>query len=61
VEVARWITYTQAASILDCHFSNVAKLIRTGDLTSTGQRSTVDHPTASISEAERPSSSRLLG
>ena len=34
VEVARWITYTQAASILDCHFSNVAKLIRTGDLTS---------------------------
>ena len=32
------LTYEQAAAILGCHFSNVAKLIRKGDLTSTGQR-----------------------
>ena len=31
-------TYEQAAAILGCHFSNVAKLIRKGDLTSTGKR-----------------------
>ena len=38
VEVPEWITYEQAAAILGCHFSNVAKLIRKGDLTSTGKR-----------------------
>jgi excisionase family DNA binding protein len=32
------LTYEQAAAILGCHFSNVAKLIRKGDLTSTGKR-----------------------
>ena len=32
------ITHEQAAAILDCHFSNVAKLIRKGDLTSTDNR-----------------------
>jgi hypothetical protein len=32
------LTYDQAAAILGCHFSNVAKLIRKGDLTSTGKR-----------------------
>ena len=28
------LTYAQSAAILGCHFSNVAKLIRKGDLTS---------------------------
>ena len=32
------LTYEQAAAILGCHFSNVAKLIRKGDLTYTGTR-----------------------
>jgi excisionase family DNA binding protein len=32
------LTYEQAAALLGCHFSNVAKLIRKGDLTSTGTR-----------------------
>ena len=32
------LTYEQAAAILGCHVSNVAKLIRKGDLTSTGKR-----------------------
>ncbi len=32
------ITYEQAATILGCHVSNVAKLIRKGHLTSTGRR-----------------------
>lgn len=32
------ITYEQAADILGCHVSNVAKLIRKGHLTSTGRR-----------------------
>ena len=32
------LTYEQAAAILDCHVSNVAKLIRKGDLASTGKR-----------------------
>ncbi len=32
------LTYEQAAAILGCHFSNVAKLIRKGKLTSTGKR-----------------------
>ena len=32
------LTYEQAAAILGCHVSNVAKLVRKGDLTSTGKR-----------------------
>ena len=32
------LTYEQAAKILGCHVSNVAKLVATGDLTSTGKR-----------------------
>ena len=32
------VTYEAAAAILGCHLSNVAKLIRKGDLTSTGKR-----------------------
>jgi hypothetical protein len=32
------LTYEQAAAILGCHFSNVAKLVRKGDLTSSGKR-----------------------
>ena len=32
------LTYEQAATVLGCHFSNVAKLIRKGDLISTGKR-----------------------
>jgi excisionase family DNA binding protein len=32
------LTFEQAAAILGCHFSNVAKLIRRGHLTSTGKR-----------------------
>jgi hypothetical protein len=32
------ISYEQAAVILGCHCSNVAKLIRKGELTSTGKR-----------------------
>jgi len=32
------LTYEQAAAMLGCHVSNVAKLIRKGDLTSSGQR-----------------------
>jgi len=40
------VTYEQAAAILGCHFSNVAKLIRKGDLTSTGKRG------ASLSRAQ---------
>ena len=32
------ITYAEAAATLGCHVSNVAKLIRKGDLTSTGKR-----------------------
>ena len=31
------VTYEQAAAILGCHFSNVAKLIRKGELASHGQ------------------------
>ena len=36
--MSQGLTYEQAAAILGCHFSNVAKLIRKGDLTSTGKR-----------------------
>ena len=36
--MADGLTYEEAAAILGCHFSNVAKLIRKGDLTSTGKR-----------------------
>ena len=36
--MSRGVTYEQAAAILGCHFSNVAKLIHKGDLTSTGKR-----------------------
>ena len=32
------VTFEQAAAILGCHFSNVAKLLRKGELTSTGKR-----------------------
>ena len=32
------VTYEEAAAILGCHLSNVAKLIRKGELTSTGKR-----------------------
>jgi excisionase family DNA binding protein len=32
------LSYEQAAAILGCHVSNVAKLIRKGDLTSSGKR-----------------------
>ena len=38
------VTYEQAAAILGCHFSNVAKLIRKGDLTSTGKRGSLTEP-----------------
>jgi len=33
-----WITYREAAAILGCHVSNVAKLIDKGELTSRGKR-----------------------
>ena len=33
-----WVTYDTAAAILGCHVSNVPKLIRKGELTSTGKR-----------------------
>ena len=36
--MSQGLTYEQAATILGCHFSNVAKLIRKGELTSTGKR-----------------------
>ena len=36
--MSQGLTYEQAAAILGCHFSNVAKLIRKGDLTSTDKR-----------------------
>jgi hypothetical protein len=36
--MSQGLTYEQAAAILGCYFSNVAKLIRKGDLTSTGKR-----------------------
>ncbi len=36
--MSQGVTYEEAAAILGCHFSNVAKLIRKGDLTSTGKR-----------------------
>ncbi len=32
------LTYEQSAAILSCHMSNVAKLVRKGELTSTGKR-----------------------
>jgi len=34
--VPDWLTYQQAADVLGCHVSNVAKLIRKGELTSRG-------------------------
>jgi hypothetical protein len=33
-----WVTYAEAAEILSCHISNVAKLVEKGQLNSTGQR-----------------------
>ena len=36
--MSQGLTYEQAAAILGCHFSNMAKLIRKGDLTSMGRR-----------------------
>ena len=36
--MSQGLTYAQAAAILGCHFSNVASLIRKGDLTSTVKR-----------------------
>jgi len=44
--MSQGLTYEQAAAILGCHFSNVAKLIRKGELTSTGKRG------ASLSRAQ---------
>jgi hypothetical protein len=35
----QWITYERAASILGCHISNVPKLIRKGELTSSRRSS----------------------
>jgi hypothetical protein len=32
--LGKHLAYKQSAAILGCHFSNVAKLIRTGELTS---------------------------
>ena len=32
------VTYEEAAKILDCHISNVPKLVRRGELTSSGTR-----------------------
>jgi len=36
--MSQGVTYEQVAAILGCHFSNVAKLVRKGDLTSSGKR-----------------------
>ena len=36
--VSERVTYAEAAAILGCHFSNVAKLIRKGHLSSTRRR-----------------------
>lgn len=33
-----WVTYAEAAEILGCHVSNVAKLVEKGQLNSSGQR-----------------------
>jgi len=36
--MSKGVTYEEPAAILGCHISNIAKLIRKGDLTSTGKR-----------------------
>jgi len=38
LEMLARISYNQAAAILGCHVSNVAKLVAKGELTSTGKR-----------------------
>ena len=59
--MSQGLTYEQAATILGCHFSNVAKLIRKGDLTSTGKRASAstssrlsDAPPNAVLPSERP-------
>jgi hypothetical protein len=47
------ITYQQAAAILGSHFSNVAKLIRKGDSTSTGKARRLPEPEIARGLAER--------
>jgi len=60
--MSRGLTYEQAAAILGCHFSNVAKLVRKGELTSTGKRGLADGSRRSQSSGRpaAPIADRLL-